>query len=117
MNTVRDLFSNGSLVGLAFKDRKSFGQVLRLLDEKKDVPFALPGSRNVVVPRSELQWFRDKLKGVLFDEIEVVLASELPLSEREARRKEALSPAGAAGHDRDWKRSRIQDLKKRLGRS
>ncbi|RJQ36712.1 hypothetical protein C4552_02350 [Candidatus Parcubacteria bacterium] len=79
------------LVALQFKDEQGFARGLEALEARSEIPYSLPGNRNIALPTSALGWFVAELRrlSVKFEEIPVVDASDLPEGKADRIRRSA----------------------------
>lgn len=114
--------SERELVALEFKTPEGLLYCLDLLEkERSDVPFSLPGKQSVIIPKDESRWFEEKIKenGHAFSETRVVPASAVPrdrLAQLRAQQFGSGKPSRGEYGDLSWKKARIEELRKKLGR-
>jgi hypothetical protein len=105
-------------VALAFQTDAGLAYCINLLvQERPDVQFDLPGRRSVIIPKGEQPWFEAQIKARKFgfDRAPVVPASAVPPERLAELRAQYGKPAGQEYADPNWKKSRIAELRKKLG--
>lgn len=106
------------LVALEFESLNGLAHCLELLEkERPDTFFDLPGRQSVILPRQEFDWFKKKISEMnhRFSEVSVVSANTLPSRRVAQLRAQLGKPSAKRYGDLDWKKARIEELRKKLG--
>jgi len=106
-------------IALQFANRDGLSRCLEILTtEKPHTFFALPGKDCIIFREDDLAWFKKKLseEDVSFKEISVVSASDIDQKRIAELRSQRGKPLLKEYENLDWKRQRIEELKKKLDR-
>ena len=106
-------------VALEFATEQGLARCLQLLaEERPDTFYAVPGRRSVILYEEDARWFKETLleEKQLFSEVPVVSANEIGKEKLAELRAQRGKPLVKEYTDPEWKKKRIEELRKELGR-
>lgn len=106
-------------VALEFATEQGLARCLQLLaEERPDTFYALPGRKSVILYEEDVGWFKETLlkEKQHFSEVSVVSASKIGGQKLAELRAQRGKPVVKEYADPEWKKKRIEELRKELGR-